>query len=132
MPLLLELLLLLVVLLLLALLLRPRPAGLEWTKAQLKSLVDWAEVERALRALDARERELEEALKAPHLFPETRGRLEAALGQTQRQRAQLLALLESLAAERALARKDLGAAKNLEERLAALREVLANLRERGE
>ncbi|WP_234554095.1 hypothetical protein [Thermus caliditerrae] len=132
MPLVLELFLLLSALLLLALLLRPRPEGLAWSKAQLKNLVDWGEVERALRALEARERELEAALKAPHLLPETRGRLEATLGETRGQRATLLALLESLAAERALAREDLEAAKGLEERLAALREVLASLRERGE
>ncbi len=42
-----------------------------------------------------------------------------------------MALLESLAAERALAKGDLEAAKKLEAHLADLREVLASLREGG-
>ncbi len=129
MPPILELLLLLAALALLALFLRPKPQGLEWAKGRLRDLVDWKEVERALRSLDLQERELGEALKAPHLLPETRESLERALGEVRAQRAKLHALLSSLAAERILAGKDLRAAQGLEERLAALREVLASLRE---
>lgn len=130
MPVLLELFLLIGALLLLGLLVRPQPQGLDWAKSRLRGLVGWEEVERALRALEAQEGELAEALKAPHLLPETRERLEAALQQTRQTKARVHALLESLAAERTLAAKDLEAARRLEERLATLREVLASLREK--
>ncbi|GAB5602830.1 hypothetical protein FJNA_13550 [Thermus sp. FJN-A] len=129
MPLVVEVFLLLATLVLLALLLRPKPRGLDWARARLRGLVDWGEVERALRSLDRQEEALEEALKAPHLLPETQASLKRALGEVREQRARLFALLESLAAERALAGRDLGAAARLEERLATLRGVLASLRE---
>lgn len=107
----LELLFLLAVLALLALLFRPKPRGLDWARGRLRGLLDWGEVE-------------EEAL----LLPETREELKQALRRIQGQRQRVLALLESLAAERALARGDLEAARRLEARLRDLREVLASLR----
>lgn len=128
MPALLELLLLLLALLVLALLFRPPPRGLAWAKARLKGLLDWEEVEGALRALEAQEKEVAEALEAPHLLPETREELKQALRRIQEWRQRVLALLESLAAERTLARGDLEAARRLEARLEDLREVLASLR----
>lgn len=130
MPWVLEALLLFAALALLALL-WPRPQGLDWAKARLRGLVDWKEVERALRELDRQEKELEEGLRAPHLLPEVREGLERTLLAVREQRERLYALLESLAAERTLAGKDLEAAKRLEERLAALREALASLRGKG-
>jgi septation ring formation regulator EzrA len=69
------------------------------------------------------------ALAAPHLLPKTREELERALEEVREERRRLVALLESLAAERALAKGDLEAARRLEAHLADLREVLASLRE---
>ncbi|WP_448566151.1 hypothetical protein [Thermus sp.] len=128
MPPALEALILMALLLLLAYLVRPRE---EWARVRgrLRGLLDWREVEAAFRALKKREEELSEALAAPHLLPETRGELERALEEVRAKRRRLLALLESLAAERALARGDLEAAKRLEAHLLDLRQVLASLRE---
>lgn len=128
MPQALEALLLLLALLFLSLLLRPQ-GGLAWARAQLRGLVDWKAVEAAFKALDREERQLGEALAAPHLLPETRRELEEALKAVRETRKRLLSLLESLAAERALARGDLEAARRLEAHLEELRQVLASLRE---
>lgn len=98
-------------------------------RRHLKGLVDFREVEAAFKALEGRERELSQALAAPHLLPKTREELERALEEVREERRRLLALLESLAAERALAKGDLEAARKLEAHLADLREVLASLRE---
>jgi hypothetical protein len=128
MPQVLEALILMALLLLLAYLVRP---GEEWARVrnQLRELLDWREVEAAFRVLKKREEELSEALAAPHLLPETRAELQRALEEVRAKRKRLLALLESLAAERALARGDLEAAKRLEAHLLDLRQVLASLRE---
>jgi hypothetical protein len=129
MPQVLEILLLLALLLLaLAYLLRPQE-GWAWARRHLKGLVDFREVDAAFKALEGRERELSQALAAPHLLPKTREELERALEEVREERRRLLALLESLAAERALAKGDLEAARKLEAHLADLREVLASLRE---
>jgi septation ring formation regulator EzrA len=124
MPQVLEILLLLA----LAYLLRPQE-GWAWARRHLKGLVDFREVEAAFKALEGRERELSQALAAPHLLPKTREELERALEEVREERRRLVALLESLAAERALAKGDLEAARKLEAHLADLREVLASLRE---
>jgi DNA-binding GntR family transcriptional regulator len=128
MPQVLEILLLVLLLLALAYLLRPQE-GWAWARRHLKGLVDFREVEAAFKALEGRERELSQALAAPHLLPKTREELERALEEVREERRRLLALLESLAAERALAKGNLEAAKKLEAHLADLREVLASLRE---
>jgi hypothetical protein len=128
MPQVLEILLLALLLLALAYLLRPQE-GWAWARRHLKGLVDFREVEAAFKALEGRERELSQALAAPHLLPKTREELERALEEVREERRRLLALLESLAAERALAKGDLEAARKLEAHLADLREVLASLRE---
>ncbi|KHG64587.1 hypothetical protein QT17_11555 [Thermus sp. 2.9] len=128
MPWVLEALLLLLALALLFLLIRPRPEGLDWARAKLKDLLDWSEVEGALNALSRREAELKEAFQAPHLLPETQTALSRALIQVQEERKRLLALLESLAAERALLRGGPREAQELRARLQDLREVLASLR----
>jgi signal transduction histidine kinase len=128
MPQVLEILLLALFLLALAYLLRPQE-GWAWARRHLKGLVDFREVEAAFKALEGRERELSQALAAPHLLPKTREELERALEEVREERRRLLALLESLAAERALAKGNLEAAKKLEAHLADLREVLASLRE---
>jgi hypothetical protein len=128
MPQVLEILLLALFLLALAYLLRPQE-GWAWARRHLKGLVDFREVEAAFKALEGRERELSQALAAPHLLPKTREELERALEEVREERRRLLALLESLAAERALAKGDLEAARKLEAHLADLREVLASLRE---
>jgi signal transduction histidine kinase len=128
MPQVLEILLLALLLLALAYLLRPQE-GWAWARRHLKGLVDFREVEAAFKALEGRERELSQALAAPHLLPKTREELERALEEVREERRRLLALLESLAAERALAKGDLEAARKLEALLADLREVLASLRE---
>jgi len=112
----------------LAYLLRPQE-GWAWARRHLKGLVDFREVEAAFKALEGRERELSQALAAPHLLPKTREELEMALEEVREERRRLVALLESLAAERALAKGDLEAARRLEAHLADLREVLASLRE---
>jgi hypothetical protein len=130
MPQVLEILLLALLLLALAYLLRPQE-GWAWARRHLKGLVDFREVEAAFKALEGRERELSQALAAPHLLPKTREELERALEEVREERRRLLALLESLAAERALAKGDLEAARKLEAHLADLREVLASLREGG-
>ncbi|KOX89543.1 hypothetical protein BVI061214_00711 [Thermus aquaticus] len=128
MPQVLEILLLALLLLALAYLLRPQE-GWAWARRHLKGLVDFREVEAAFKALEGRERELSQALAAPHLLPKTREELEMALEEVREERRRLVALLESLAAERALAKGDLEAARRLEAHLADLREVLASLRE---
>jgi signal transduction histidine kinase len=128
MPQVLEILLLVLLLLALAYLLRPQE-GWAWARRHLKGLVDFREVEAAFKALEGRERELSQALAAPHLLPKTREELERALEEVREERRRLVALLESLAAERALAKGDLEAARKLEAHLADLREVLASLRE---
>uniref|UniRef100_A0A7C2C1N6 Uncharacterized protein n=1 Tax=Thermus islandicus TaxID=540988 RepID=A0A7C2C1N6_9DEIN len=128
MPQVLEALLLLLALLLVGLLLRPQ-GGLAWARVRLRGLVDWKAVEAAFKALAREERQLTEALAAPHLLPETRRELEGALKDVREARQRLLFLLESLAAERALARGDLEAARRLEAHLEELRQVLASLRE---
>jgi hypothetical protein len=128
MPQVLEILLLALLLLALAYLLRPQE-GWAWARRHLKGLVDFREVEAAFKALEGRERELSQALAAPHLLPKTREELERALEEVREERRRLVALLESLAAERALAKGDLEAARRLEAHLADLREVLASLRE---
>jgi signal transduction histidine kinase len=128
MPQVLEILLLALLLLALAYLLRPQE-GWAWARRHLKGLVDFREVEAAFKALEGRERELSQALAAPHLLPKTREELERALEEVREERRRLVALLESLAAERALAKGDLEAARKLEAHLADLREVLASLRE---
>jgi|GEM_PF-1595292 DNA-binding GntR family transcriptional regulator len=128
MPQVLEILLLALLLLALAYLLRPQE-GWAWARRHLKGLVDFREVEAAFKALEGRERELSRALAAPHLLPKTREELERALEEVREERRQLVTLLESLAAERALAKGDLEAARRLEAHLADLREVLASLRE---
>jgi signal transduction histidine kinase len=128
MPQVLEILLLALLLLALAYLLRPQE-GWAWVRRHLKGLVDFREVEAAFKALEGRERELSQALAAPHLLPKTREELERALEEVREERRRLVALLESLAAERALAKGDLEAARKLEAHLADLREVLASLRE---
>ena len=128
MPQVLEILLLALLLLALAYLLRPQE-GWAWARRHLKGLVDFREVEAAFKALEGRERELSRALAAPHLLPKTREELERALEEVREERRRLVALLESLAAERALAKGDLEAARRLEAHLADLREVLASLRE---
>jgi hypothetical protein len=128
MPQVLEILLLALLLLALAYLLRPQE-GWAWARRHLKGLVDFREVEAAFKALEGRERELSQALAAPHLLPKTREELERALEEVREERRRLLALLESLAAERALAKGNLEAARKLEAHLADLREVLASLRE---
>jgi len=128
MPQVLEILLLALLLLALAYLLRPQE-GWAWARRHLKGLVDFREVEAAFKALEGRERELSQALAAPHLLLKTREELERALEEVREERRRLLALLESLAAERALAKGDLEAARKLEAHLADLREVLASLRE---
>ncbi|MDT7922444.1 MAG: hypothetical protein RQ998_05990, partial [Thermus sp.] len=112
----------------LAYLLRPQE-GWAWARRHLKGLVDFREVEAAFKALEGRERELSQALAAPHLLPKTREKLERALEEVREERRRLVALLESLAAERALAKGNLEAARKLEAHLADLREVLASLRE---
>jgi hypothetical protein len=128
MPQVLEILLLALLLLALAYVLRPQE-GWAWARRHLKGLVDFREVEAAFKALEGRERELSQALAAPHLLPKTREELERALEEVREERRRLVALLESLAAERALAKGDLEAARKLEAHLADLREVLASLRE---
>ena len=128
MPQVLEIFLLALLLLALAYLLRPQE-GWAWARRHLKGLVDFREVEAAFKALEGRERELSQALAAPHLLPKTREELEMALEEVREERRRLVALLESLAAERALAKGDLEAARRLEAHLADLREVLASLRE---
>jgi hypothetical protein len=128
MPQVLEILLLALLLLALAYLLHPQE-GWAWARRHLKGLVDFREVEAAFKALEGRERELSQALAAPHLLPKTREELERALEEVREERRRLLALLESLAAERALAKGDLEAARRLEAHLADLQEVLASLRE---
>jgi hypothetical protein len=128
MPQVLEILLLVLLLLALAYLLRPQE-GWAWARRHLKGLVDFREVEAAFKALEGRERELSQALAAPHLLPKTREELERALEEVREERRRLVALLESLAAERALAKGNLEAARKLEAHLADLREVLASLRE---
>jgi hypothetical protein len=128
MPQVLEILLLALLLLALAYLLRPQE-GWAWARRHLKGLVDFREVEAAFKALEGRERELSQALAAPHLLPKTREELERALEEVREERRRLVALLESLAAERALAKGNLEAARKLEAHLADLREVLASLRE---
>jgi hypothetical protein len=128
MPQVLEILLLALFLLALAYLLRPQE-GWAWARRHLKGLVDFREVEAAFKALEGRERELSQALAAPHLLPKTREELERALEEVREERRRLVALLESLAAERALAKGNLEAARKLEAHLADLREVLASLRE---
>jgi signal transduction histidine kinase len=128
MPQVLEILLLVLLLLPLAYLLRPQE-GWAWARRHLKGLVDFREVEAAFKALEGRERELSQTLAAPHLLPKTREELERALEEVREERRRLVALLESLAAERALAKGDLEAARKLEAHLADLREVLASLRE---
>jgi len=128
MPQVLEILLLALLLLALAYLLRPQE-GWAWARRHLKGLVDFREVEAAFKALEGRERELSQALAAPHLLPKTREELERALEEVREERRRLVALLESLAAERALGKGDLEAARKLEAQLADLREVLASLRE---
>jgi signal transduction histidine kinase len=128
MPQVLEILLLVLLLLALAYLLRPQE-GWAWARRHLKGLVDFREVEAAFKALEGRERELSQALVAPHLLPKTQEELERALEEVREERRRLVALLESLAAERALAKGDLEAARKLEAHLADLREVLASLRE---
>jgi hypothetical protein len=128
MPQVLEILLLALLLLALAHLLRPQE-GWAWVRRHLKGLVDFREVEAAFKALEGRERELSQALAAPHLLPKTREELERALEEVREERRRLVALLESLAAERALAKGNLEAARKLEAHLADLREVLASLRE---
>ncbi len=128
MPQVLEILLLALLLLALAYLLRPQE-GWAWARRHLKGLVDFCEEEAAFKALEGRERELSQALAAPHLLPKTREELERALEEVREERRRLVALLESLAAERALAKGDLEAARKLEAHLADLREVLASLRE---
>jgi signal transduction histidine kinase len=128
MPQVLEILLLALLLLALAYLLRPQE-GWAWVRRHLKGLVDFREVEAAFKALERRERELSQALAAPHLLPKTREELERALEEVREERRRLVALLESLAAERALAKGDLEAARKPEAHLADLREVLASLRE---
>jgi signal transduction histidine kinase len=128
MPQVLEIPLLALLLLALAYLLRPQE-GWAWVRRYLKGLVDFREVEAAFKALEGRERELSQALAAPHLLPKTREELERALEEVREERRRLLALLESLAAERALVKGDLEAARKLEAHLADLREVLASLRE---
>jgi tRNA U34 5-methylaminomethyl-2-thiouridine-forming methyltransferase MnmC len=128
MPQVLEILLLALLLLALAYLLRPQE-GWAWARRHLKGLVDFREVEAAFKALEGRERELSQALAALHLLPKTREELERALEEVREERRRLVALLESLAAERALAKGDLEAARKLEAHLADLREVLASLRE---
>jgi cytochrome c553 len=128
MPQVLEILLLVLLLLALAYLLRPQE-GWAWARRHLKGLVDFREVEAAFKALEGRERELSQALAAPHLLSKTREELERALEEVREERRRLVALLESLAAERALAKGDLEAARKLEAHLADLREVLASLRE---
>jgi hypothetical protein len=128
MPQVLEILLLALLLLALAYLLRPQE-GWAWARRHLKGLVDFREVEAAFKALEGRERALSQALAAPHLLPKTREELERALEEVREERRRLVALLESLAAERALAKGDLEAARKLEAHLADLREVLASLRE---
>jgi signal transduction histidine kinase len=128
MPQVLEILLLALLLLALAYLLRPQE-GWAWARRHLKGLVDFREVEAAFKALEGRERELSQALAAPHLLPKTREELERALEEVREERRRLVTLLESLAAERALAKGDLEAARRLEAHLADLREVLASLRE---
>jgi len=70
--------------------------------------VDFREVEAAFKALEGRERELSQALAAPHLLPKTREELERALEEVREERRRLVALLESLAAERALAKGEPG------------------------
>jgi DNA-binding GntR family transcriptional regulator len=128
MPQVLEIFLLALLLLALAYLIRPQE-GWAWARRHLKGLVDFREVEAAFKALEGRERELSQALAAPHLLPKTREELERALEEVREERRRLLALLESLAAERALAKGNLEAARKLEAHLADLREVLASLRE---
>jgi DNA-binding GntR family transcriptional regulator len=128
MPQVLEILLLALLLLALAYLLRPQE-GWAWARRHLKGLVDFREVEAAFKALEGRERELSQALAAPHLLPKTREELERALEEVREERRRLVTLLESLAAERAPAKGDLEAARRLEAHLADLREVLASLRE---
>ena len=128
MPQVLEILLLALLLLALAYLLRPQE-GWAWARRHLKGLVDFREVEAAFKALEGRERELSQALAAPHLLLKTREELERALEEVREERRRLLALLESLAAERALAKGNLEAAKKLEAHLSDLRQVLASLRE---
>jgi signal transduction histidine kinase len=128
MPQVLEILLLALLLLALAYLLRPQE-GWAWARRHLKGLVDFREVEAAFKALEGRERELSQALAAPHLLPKTREELERALEEVREERRRLVALLESLAAERALAKGNLEAAKKLEAHLSDLRQVLASLRE---
>jgi signal transduction histidine kinase len=128
MPQVLEILLLALLLLALAYLLRPQE-GWAWARRHLKGLVDFREVEAAFKALEGRERELSQALAAPHLLPKTREELERALEEVREERRRLVALLESLAVERALAKGDLEAARRLAAHLADLREVLASLRE---
>jgi hypothetical protein len=128
MPQVLEILLLALLLLALAYFLRPQE-GWAWARRHLKGLVDFREVEAAFKALEGRERELSQALAAPHLLPKTREELERALEEVREERRRLVALLESLAAERALAKGDVEAARKLEAHLADLREVLASLRE---
>jgi tRNA U34 5-methylaminomethyl-2-thiouridine-forming methyltransferase MnmC len=128
MPQVLEILLLALLLLALAYLLRPQE-GWAWARRHLKGLVDFREVEAAFKALEGRERELSQALAALHLLPKTREELERALEEVREERRRLVALLESLAAERALAKGNLEAARKLEAHLADLREVLASLRE---
>lgn len=115
--------LILVLGLLLALL--PRPAPPPWPRAALKGLVDPREVDRALLALGRREAELKRSLASPRLLPETQKALEAALARVRQEREEVLALLESLAAERLLAqgKEEL----ELKERLQALRKALAKL-----
>ena len=128
MPQVLEILLLALLLLALAYLLRPQE-GWAWARRHLKGLVDFREVEAAFKALEGRERELSQALAAPHLLPKTREELERALEEVREERRRLVALLESLAAERALAKGNLEAARKLEAHLSDLRQVLASLRE---